>query len=27
MLHYDALHARFEEFEIPRNPRCPACAA
>jgi molybdopterin/thiamine biosynthesis adenylyltransferase/rhodanese-related sulfurtransferase len=27
MLHYDALHARFEEFEVPRNPRCPACAA
>ncbi|HET7202489.1 MAG TPA: molybdopterin-synthase adenylyltransferase MoeB [Steroidobacteraceae bacterium] len=26
MLRYDALQARFEEFEVPRDPRCPVCA-
>ena len=26
MLHYDALHARFEQFDVPRDPRCPVCA-
>jgi molybdopterin/thiamine biosynthesis adenylyltransferase/rhodanese-related sulfurtransferase len=26
MLHYDGLRGRFDEFEVPRDPRCPACA-
>ena len=26
MLHYDGLRGRFEEFDVPRDPRCPACA-
>jgi molybdopterin/thiamine biosynthesis adenylyltransferase/rhodanese-related sulfurtransferase len=26
MLHYDALYARFEEFEIQPDPGCAACA-
>ena len=26
MLHYDGLRGCFEEFEVPRDPRCPACA-
>jgi molybdopterin/thiamine biosynthesis adenylyltransferase/rhodanese-related sulfurtransferase len=26
MLHYDGLRGSFEEFEVPSNPRCPACA-
>lgn len=26
MLHYDGLRGRFDEFEVPRDPQCPACA-
>jgi molybdopterin/thiamine biosynthesis adenylyltransferase/rhodanese-related sulfurtransferase len=26
MLHYDGLRGSFEEFEVPRDPQCPACA-
>jgi sulfur-carrier protein adenylyltransferase/sulfurtransferase len=26
MLHYDALHARFDEFEVRPDPDCAACA-
>jgi molybdopterin/thiamine biosynthesis adenylyltransferase len=26
MLHYDALRARFDEFEVLRDPLCQACA-
>jgi len=26
MLHYDGLRGSFDEFEVPREPRCPACA-
>jgi sulfur-carrier protein adenylyltransferase/sulfurtransferase len=26
MLHYDGLRGGFDEFEVPSNPRCPACA-
>ena len=26
MLHYDGLRGRFDEFEVPRDPGCPACA-
>ncbi|HJV24515.1 MAG TPA: molybdopterin-synthase adenylyltransferase MoeB [Aromatoleum sp.] len=26
LLHYDALHARFDEFRLAPNPDCPLCA-
>lgn len=26
MLHYDGLRGCFDEFDVPRDPRCPACA-
>lgn len=26
MLHYDGLRGRFDELEVPRDPRCPVCA-
>jgi molybdopterin/thiamine biosynthesis adenylyltransferase/rhodanese-related sulfurtransferase len=26
MLHYDGLRGRFDEFEVSRDPQCPACA-
>lgn len=27
MLHYDGLRGSFAEFEVQRDPRCPACSA
>ena len=26
MLHYDGLRGRFDEFDVPRDPRCAACS-
>jgi molybdopterin/thiamine biosynthesis adenylyltransferase/rhodanese-related sulfurtransferase len=26
MLHFDGLRGRFDEFEVPRDPQCPACS-
>lgn len=26
LLHFDALRAGFEEFDVPRNPNCPTCS-